>query len=214
MTEDQQLALGLLAKPATTPTTAPTESKLPPRKFVRNWTMQDLTPKLEQVKSGRSYENGKAVFAAVSCIQCHRFNGEGGASGPDITGVGARFQPRDILESLIQPSKVISDQYQATDIITSKKKVFYGTVQSEDDNQVVLRPSPLATATETIAKSDISVRRPSKVSVMPEGLLSVLTENDVLDLLAYLRSAGNAKDPAFKQAEPKAPSATIAPSAP
>jgi putative heme-binding domain-containing protein len=207
MSEEQQLALGLLAKPA--PTTAPAVAKVAPRKFVRNWKMDDLTPKLDQLNSGRSYENGKAAFAAVSCIQCHRFAGEGGASGPDITGVGARFQPRDILESLIQPSKVISDQYQATDIITHKHKVFYGTVQSEDDTQIVLRPSPLSTATETVLKSDVSVRRPSKVSVMPEGLLDVLSENDVLDLLAYLRSAGNANDAAFKQPASKTPSASI-----
>ena len=116
---------------------------LPPHKFVREWTMQDLLPKLDRVRSGRSFESGKAAFAAVSCIKCHRFVSGGGASGPDITGVGMRFQPADLLEAIILPSKVISDQYQATEIITKKKEVIVGTIQEENDKELVDPPQPV-----------------------------------------------------------------------
>lgn len=173
-------------------------ANVPARKFVRNWQMAELTPALGRLSAGRSYENGRAAYAAVSCVQCHRFNGEGGGSGPDITGVGNRFQPADLLEAIVLPSKVISDQYQATQIVTKKKQVVVGTVHEESDEQVVIRPSPLSTHTESIAKRDILERRPSKLSIMPQGLLDVLSEEEVLDLLAYLRSAGDPKDPAFR----------------
>lgn len=173
-------------------------AQTPARKTVKSWTMADLTPKLSLLKSGRSFESGKAAFAAVSCVKCHRFMGEGGASGPDISGVGNRFQPGDLLEAIVLPSKIISDQYQATEIVTKKKQVFVGTVYEENDDRVVLRPSPLSTQTETVAKKEIAKRSPSKVSLMPQGLIDTLTEDEVLDLLAYLRAAGDPKDPAFK----------------
>jgi putative heme-binding domain-containing protein len=195
---EEKIALGLTKKAPSE--TSNVKSQIPSRKFVRNWKMTDLTPKLDQLKSGRSFENGKAVYTAVSCAQCHRFNGEGGASGPDLTGVGSRFQPIDLLEAIVLPSKVISDQYQATEIITKKKEKFFGTIQSENSETIALRPSPFSNATESIKKSQIEIRRPAKLSIMPEGLINVLSEDDVLDMIAYLRSAGNPKDKAFAHA--------------
>ena len=215
LTEIETITLAPLLKPPIDVAPSFEESEnAPPRKFVRTWMMPDLLPKLERLKSGRSFESGKAAFAAVSCIKCHRFNGEGGASGPDITGAGNRFQPADLLEAIVLPSKIISDQYQATEIITKKKRVVVGSIQAENEQQVVIRSSPLSSETETVPKSEIAVRRPSKLSVMPQGLLDVLTEDEVLDLLAYVRSAGNPKDKSFQRDGPTAPAVSIRPSAP
>jgi putative heme-binding domain-containing protein len=197
MGDNEKVALAVLLKPPMELAHGDAAGEPPSRKFVRNWKMDDLIPKLDKLRSGRSFESGKAAFAATSCIKCHRFNGDGGASGPDITGVGNRFQAADLLEAIILPSKIISDQYQATEIITKQKDVVVGTVHEENDQQVVIRPSPLSTATETVAKKDIKERRPSKLSMMPQGLIDVLNEDEVLDLLAYVRSAGDSKDPAF-----------------
>jgi putative heme-binding domain-containing protein len=194
--DNEKVALASLLKPPIE--LGFTETAQAPRKTVHSWTMADLTPKLNELKSGRSFQSGKAAFAAVSCAKCHRFMGEGGASGPDISGVGNRFQPSDLLESIILPSKIISDQYQATEIVTKQKQVFVGTIYEENDDHIVLRPSPLATQTETVAKQDIAKRSPSKVSMMPQGLIDTLTQDEVLDLLAYLRAAGDPKDPAFR----------------
>jgi putative heme-binding domain-containing protein len=202
--DNEKDALALLLKPPMELAHGEAAGEPPVRKFVKNWKMEDLTPKLAELRSGRSFESGKAAFDAVSCIKCHRFGGDGGASGPDITGVGNRFQAVDLLEAIISPSKVISDQYQATEIITKKKEVFVGTVHEENDQQVVIRSSPLSTATDTVLKKDIKERRPSKLSMMPQGLLDVLNENEVLDLLAYLRSAGDSKDPAFAKSSSEA----------
>jgi putative heme-binding domain-containing protein len=169
----------------------------PPRQFVRNWQMADLVPVIEQSLSGRNFEKGKAAFEATQCAKCHRFANEGGSSGPDLTGLGNRFQPVDVLEAIIHPSKVISDQYLTTDIITRDGDVFVGHIEGEDDTGVNIRTNPLSSEVVTVAKNNIKERRPSKVSLMPEGLLDYLTQEEVLDLIAYLRSAGNPNDKAF-----------------
>ncbi len=170
----------------------------PPRQFVHNWQMDDIVPLLDQTRSGRSFESGKAAFTAASCIQCHRFAGEGGSTGQDLTGVGGRFSPEDLLESIIHPSRVISDQYAETEFRTVDGDLIIGRVEQEDDERVVVRTHPLAPDTTEILKEDIVSRELSRISKMPEGLLNVLTREEVLDLIAYLRSGGNPDDAAFK----------------
>lgn len=168
-----------------------------PRQFVQNWQMQDLLPEIDKATKGRSFERGQAVFEAVQCAQCHRFNTQGGSTGPDLTGVGNRFSPADVLESILLPSKVISDQYRATEFITKDHDVVVGTVESEDGEKIVVRTHPLSPETVPVMKSNVTIRRPSAVSMMPEGLVDVLSKDEILDLIAYLRSAGDAKDKAF-----------------
>ncbi|MCA9269466.1 MAG: c-type cytochrome, partial [Planctomycetales bacterium] len=68
------------------------------RQFKHNWQMDDLEPLLAGVESGRNFERGRAAFAAAQCAKCHRFAGDGGSTGPDITGVGARFNAQYLLE--------------------------------------------------------------------------------------------------------------------
>ncbi|HZZ42862.1 MAG TPA: hypothetical protein VFE58_07980 [Tepidisphaeraceae bacterium] len=195
LTPEEMTSLASVLSPAKTSTAT---LSAPSRPFVRNWTMDDLTPKLPLLDSGRSFAKGKAAFDAVSCIKCHKFGSDGGSVGPDITGVGSRFAPRDILESIILPSKVISDQYRETRFVTKHNGILLGTIQSEKGDSVVIRSNPLSPVDITIPKSDITRRSPSKLSTMPTGLLNVLHEDEILDLLAYLRAAGNPHDKAFK----------------
>ncbi|MGI8980493.1 MAG: c-type cytochrome [Pirellulaceae bacterium] len=167
------------------------------RQFVHNWQMEDLLPELNAVEKGRSFEKGKIAYQAAQCYKCHRFNGDGGDTGPDITGVGNRFNPTYILESLIVPSKAISDQYLNTTILTTDGEVFNGRILDENAKQIKLRPDPFAKEPIVIEKENIQNRQLSKVSEMPQGLISTLTKEEVLDLVAYLRSAGKAEDKAF-----------------
>jgi putative heme-binding domain-containing protein len=169
------------------------------RQFIHNWQMDDLAGALDQTEKGRNYAKGKAAFEAAQCAKCHRFNGEGGATGPDITGVGARFNAQYIAESLILPSKVVSDQYQTTTVTTKDGDVLTGRVINETDDKISLRTNPFAVGTTDVKKSDIEERISSPLSEMPQGLINVLSKEEVLDLIAYLRSAGNAEDPAFKK---------------
>ena len=58
----------------------------------------------------RNFNNGRKTYAAARCIVCHRFAGDGGATGPDLTQLAGRFNIKDLSESILLPSKVISDQ--------------------------------------------------------------------------------------------------------
>src|SRR6185436_2405019 len=114
---------------------------------------------------------------------------EGGSIGPELTAVSSKYSRRDVLESLIDPSKVVSDQYQNFTIYKKNGEDVTGRITDEDDKRVVITPSPLAPEVrEEIKKSDIDKRAASKVSPMPNGLLDGLTHEEVLDLLAYLES--------------------------
>ena len=167
-----------------------------PRQYVHHWQMEDIVPLLDQASRGRNYESGKAAFEAAQCAKCHRFNGDGGSTGPDISGVGNRFNARDLLESIILPSKVVSDQYQSTRVVT-KDDVIVGRIERDEPDRLVIRTHPLAGTTVEVKKSAIKDQRPDKLSMMPDGLVSILKKEEVLDLLAYLRSGGNPNDGAF-----------------
>ena len=167
-----------------------------PRQFVRNWQMQDLLPEIEQATKGRDFARGKAAYEAAQCASCHRFAGEGGANGPDLTGAGNRFSPTDMLEAILQPSKVVSDQYLTTELVT-KGDILVGRIENEDESSVTIRTHPLAPEAVVVKKGEVKERRPSKLSMMPEGLVDILRKEEVLDLIAYVRSGGKGDDPAF-----------------
>ena len=177
----------------------------PEQTFVRDWKMEDLLPALEQANHGRSFESGRAAFKQTGCAQCHRFAGEGGTVGPDLTGVGRRLSPHDLLESILLPSKVIVEGYANTEIETKAGEHFSGRIEREDARVVVIRP---ITATEdmvTIRKADIRQRALSKTSNMPTGIVNTLDEAKLFDLLAYLISDGDSDQAAFRSNGPASP---------
>ncbi len=168
------------------------------RRYVHNWQMADIVPALADVSHGRSFEKGKAAFEATRCLACHRLNGQGGATGPDLTTVGNRFSDRDVLESILHPSKVIADQYRPTQFVLNDGSVLVGNVEEESDESLVLRAHPLAPESRRFKKSSVVTRQPAALSLMPAGLVSILTKDEVLDLVAYVRAGGNPKAAAFQ----------------
>ncbi|WP_406695931.1 PQQ-dependent sugar dehydrogenase [Singulisphaera sp. Ch08] len=159
----------------------------PQQTFVKAWEMSDLLPELDQLKSGRSLETGRKVFRETGCIECHRFEGDGGSVGPDLTGIGHRLNSQDLLESILLPSKVIADEYAGVLIETADGAVVTGRVEREDDQVVVLRP-PGSGDLLSVEKANILQRRRSELSNMPLGIVNVLRKEQVLDLLGYLQS--------------------------
>jgi putative heme-binding domain-containing protein len=160
----------------------------PEHEFVRDWKLEDLLPLLGKVQAGRSVKEGKAIFKQAGCIQCHRFAGEGGSVGPDLTGVGKRLSLHDLLESIVLPSKVIAEGYAASEIETRSGEITNGRVVREDDEVVVVLPQTAIAQAVTMRKADITRRELSKVSNMPTGILNTLQESQIIDLLAYLLS--------------------------
>ncbi len=146
----------------------------------------------------RNFEAGARAYKASRCMSCHRFDGEGGSTGPDLTNVAGRFTQRDLLESIIDPSKVISDQYKASVIELKSGKVLTGRVLSEVNGKLSVLADPVDhTKIVELAKSEIEELAPSPISLMPKDLLKPLGKEEILDLLAYLLSRGNPNDAAF-----------------
>ncbi len=168
------------------------------RTFVKKWEVADLLSATEG--GGRNFERGREMFGAAACFKCHRFAGEGGIIGPDLTGVGKRFNNQYLLESLIEPSKVISDQYQASIFITTNGQTVIGKVANLNGDKLMVITNMLEPGNfANIATGDIEEVQPSRVSMMPNGLLDTLSDEEILDLLAYLKSGGDSSDPVFKQ---------------
>jgi putative heme-binding domain-containing protein len=171
--------------------------RTPERKFVKEWTMADIVPSLAEAAAGRNFRRGREAFTTTQCILCHKFGTEGGAVGPDITGAASRFNRRDLLETIIEPSKVISDQYQNITITKKNGDEVTGRLVEENDQRLVLLVNPLTTDRTELKKSDVAKRTPSKLSPMPEGLVNILTKDEILDLLAYIEAGGKREHAAF-----------------
>ena len=144
------------------------------RTFVKNWQLADLVGDLDKASQGRSFAQGQDAVYAGLCLMCHRMGEEGGSVGPDLTAVASRFSRQAILESILEPSKVISEQYANTDITLKDGTVFTGRIVSDTDEMIILRPSMLAPDTKEIRKADIRSKEASKVSPMMPGLLTRL----------------------------------------
>ena len=162
--------------------------------------MTDLLPALDAVGHARNFERGKQVFEDAQCLACHRFGNEGGSTGPDLTAVSSRFQRRDILESIIEPSKVISEQFAATTIRKTDGDVLEARILAETDDKLIVLPNALKPEEKLeIKKSEVKSRALSKISPMPEGLVNTFSKEEILDLMAYMESAGKREHPDFQK---------------
>ena len=171
-----------------------------PRKFVKEWTMQQLVPLVQTGLKNRDFDKGRRLFGAAACFACHRFDNQGGAVGPDLTQLSGRFSARDILESVVEPSKQISDQYGAVQIVTQDGKVVTGRIINLAGDSYRIQTNMLDPgALVGVDRKQIDVMMPSKTSMMPKGLLNTLDEDEVKDLMAYLLSRGDRSNAMFKK---------------
>jgi putative heme-binding domain-containing protein len=170
------------------------------RTFVKMWKMADLQGLLGAgLEGGRNFANGRKMFGAGTCYVCHRFNNEGGAVGPDLTSVSGKFSPHDLLESIIDPGKEISDQYGASVFKLANGTQVIGRIMNlKGDTYRVTTDMMKPSTTTTLKVSTIKSIEPSPISMMPPGLLSTMKDDDILDLLAYLLSAGNPNHELYK----------------
>jgi putative heme-binding domain-containing protein len=172
----------------------------PPRPVYKQYKMEDLTPLLEKGLVNRDFDNGRKMFGVANCFSCHRFDNEGGAHGPDLTTAPGKFSTHDLLESIIEPSKSISDQYASWIFEMDDGRKVTGRIINLHDNNIILMPNMLEPNTlATIDARRIEKKEISKISPMPTGLLDTLKEDEVLDLIAYLLSKGDRNNKMFKK---------------
>jgi len=162
------------------------------RPFVKKWTLDTLVPVVEQGLAKRDFDRGRTLFGAANCFACHRFDNEGGSAGPDLTGVSGRFSIRDFLESIIDPSKEISDQYAAVTIATTDGKFVTGRIVNHNGDTIYVMPNMLDPDGQVeISRKKVESMERSKISMMPVGLLDTFKPDEVLDLVAYVMSRGD-----------------------
>ena len=163
----------------------------------RLWTHAEVLKVWEEAKGKKAFDfaNGQKMFAAALCSQCHRMGNEGGAQGPDLSGLGARTAPADVLMSIVQPSAVLSDQYANSIIGRVDGGKTIGRILNEEGDKLELAVNPFdPSVTISVNRSDILTIDRSPDSPMPVGLINSLNAQEVADLLAYLVSGANPKD--------------------
>ena len=164
----------------------------------RNWEIGEANEVLRGMEH-RAFVKGEQMYNALQCGNCHSMQGKGGAIGPDLSQTGTRFSTSDILRALQTPSATISDQYGATLFTLNDGRTMNGRVIDEQDGVLHINLNPYAPSEfEAVAKEDIKEQMPSPVSLMPAGLINRLNEEELLDLMAYLKAGGNPEDEVFQ----------------
>jgi quinoprotein glucose dehydrogenase len=134
-------------------------------------------------KKGRElYLNTKVL----ACATCHRMEGVGGNTGPDLSRVWDTSTIEKLLESMIEPSKEIKEGFQAYRAVKLDGQVLVGLKISETPKEVVLRDANGRDV--RLLKEDIEAITASKVSLMPDNVVSQLSYDQFIDLLAFLKS--------------------------
>ena len=186
-------ALGV-RKPAALP------KKLPePKGPGKAYTTESLGKLTSERMKGRNFENGKSMYAAARCVICHRFGGDGGATGPDLTQAAGRFAVTDLIDAIVRPSQVISDQYKTMVLQMEDGTLHTGRIVNDVGGKVTIVVDPEdATKTVTVDRKDVEQEKTSAISLMPAELMDKLNEDEALDLIAYLLSRGNPNAPMFQ----------------
>lgn len=152
---------------------------------------------------------GEAWFFDASrsqCARCHRVGSRGIAVGPDLTDIGQRQTAAQLFEALADPSRVVAPKYQSHILVLADGKVVTGLLGKETDEELTLTNAQGERV--TLAISDIDSRRPNPKSLMPEGLTSELTAQQLADLLAFLSSLGTQPAQAATQDDQTDPKAS------
>lgn len=166
----------------------------------RRWTVAEAAPLVEAGLTNRDFEKGKMMYAAGRCSSCHTMRGEGGNIGPDLTQLGTRFSSKDMLESIIEPNKTVSDQYAATVFTMKDGSSILGRLINENDKSYFISQNPFAPETlREVPKQDVAGTKYSYISVMYPGLMNNMNEDEMKDLIAYLMAGGNEQHELYKK---------------
>jgi putative heme-binding domain-containing protein len=153
----------------------------------RAWTVDEVVKLAETALEGRDKKKGENMYRASLCAACHRFGALGGAQGPDLSNLAGRFTVRDLAESIIEPNKVISDQYGFHAITTNDGKMTVGKILEEKDEILIIANNPFDYEQKVeVMRSDIKENKLSEISPMPAGMINRLNPEELKDLFAYL----------------------------
>lgn len=163
----------------------------------RKWTVVEAVRIVGSDLYGRSYARGRNLYHATMCGVCHGFNGEGGAIGPDLTTVASKFSVTDLFEAIVEPSKVISDQYGSEIVTLNNGDVIEGRVVHDEYGVRVFQNDPKEPPV-AVKETDIKSIDGSPMSQMQTELIDGLNPEELKDLTAFLLSGGDMRSAVFK----------------
>lgn len=167
-------------------------------KFVRKWTLKDLdASKVDATK--RDFKTGQLYFTRLGCAQCHKLDSKGGNFGPDLAKLDKKkLTSAYILESILDPSKVIEKKYQMKVVATDDGKIITGMIVEDKADTLKLITDPLNPNKPTIIKkSEILDQSETATSIMPNGLVNWLNESQIYDVVAYVLAGGREEHELF-----------------
>ena len=137
-----------------------------------------LTP--DRLKAADA-SRGRQLFTQA-CAVCHRLYGQGAAIGPDLTG-GGRSSLDYLLENIVDPNAIVPEDYHVSEVELKDDRSLTGLVVAKNEQTITLQ-----TPTEkiTLERNEITSLRKTNLSLMPEGLLQSLKEEQICNLIAYL----------------------------
>lgn len=160
-------------------------AELPKSQDGNQWQVDELLTTLDSSDGlSGSPHRGAHVYSKAQCAKCHKYGDLGETLGPDLSTVSRRFHKKEIVESILHPSHVVSDQYASKTVFTYDGKIYTGIVSSAAAGELVITKSNGGQA--VIPKDVVEKIVQSQVSVMPDGLLDSLTLQEVVDLFTFL----------------------------
>lgn len=161
---------------------------------ITEWKTDDLVPQLSKLDSGRNLQQGRENFTRLACASCHKLGAEGANYGPELTDVFSRYQnnPAEVLRQIIEPSLIVSNRYRGFDFELQNGDELSGMVVKEEGDVLTVQTGPAASLVQTLKKSVVTTQKPQKSSLMPVGLINTLSAEEILDLLAFVKSGGTA----------------------
>jgi putative heme-binding domain-containing protein len=157
-----------------------------------NWTLEELSAAAETGLKNRNFAQGRRMFGAAACFACHRYGNAGGMTGPDLTGAGGRYSAHDLLDQILNPSKVINEQFAPIVVTKNNGDVLTGVVVNLNGDSVTLN-TDLSDPDQRVGvdRKEVKSIEVSKVSPMPPMLLAMLKRDEILDLVAFILSGGD-----------------------
>ena len=132
-------------------------------------------------------ERGRKLFfetAGVQCKNCHRIDGTGSLLGPDLSQIGRKYARPQLLEQILEPSKVIEPKYVSYVVALADGRLITGLLADRTDAELVVRDAKDQLV--RVAASEVEAMTPQRQSLMPDLQLRDLTAEQVADLLAFL----------------------------
>ena len=158
-------------------------------KVVQKWTLEDFDGLTVDKPDDHKVMRGMSAFAKARCNQCHVLAGHGVNLGPDLKDVTKKYKGKKLIQQLLDPSSEINEKYQSYNFLLTDGSVVSGVIASETKRYFevmsnLLQPQKLT----RVDKDRIEEQVRAKVSAMPNGLLDVLTRQEIGDLMTFLEA--------------------------